>query len=272
MKALYLIPIFIFSLSCADDAVQCRKSFDCPTETFCLAGTCTDADEPEFALEPETSTQSELSEPPIGPPSPEDWVFSPDLGVDAGGDVAPVPDLPAHPCLSAKEPEPGVIRITEVLSDPPPDLQGDANGDGVRNAYEDEFIELVNLTDDALKLDDVYVYVGEQFRFHFEQHCMKPRSSIVLFSSGVPNVPPEVAVLTTETRLSLSNSGASVHLLRGELVLDTFSYTGPANGSWIRWPEPDGTTIARHKDISDAYFSPGFCSHFGLFEAGCAVD
>jgi len=266
MKTLLLFTILL--LSCADDAIQCRKSFDCPTDTFCMAGTCTTAAETQT----EFSTQSGLSAPPKGPPSPENWVYGPDMGDLADQDLPRMPALPEHPCLSAKQPEPGAIRITEVLSDPPAGLAGDANGDGVRSPYDDEFIEFVNLTDEALRLDDVYVFVGDQFRFHFERHCMKPRSAIVLFSRGSPVVPPEVAVLTTETRLSLSNSGASIHILRDDHVLDTFSYSGPANGSWIRWPEPNGTAIARHKDVSESFFSPGFCSHFGPFEEGCELD
>lgn len=39
------------------------------------------------------------------------------------------------------------LIINELLIDPPPGLAGDANGDGVRNGGQDEFIELVNTAD-----------------------------------------------------------------------------------------------------------------------------
>ena len=34
--------------------------------------------------------------------------------------------------------------ISEVLADPPPGLGGDANGEGKRDSYQDEFVELFN--------------------------------------------------------------------------------------------------------------------------------
>ena len=36
------------------------------------------------------------------------------------------------------------VVINEVLVDPASDTEGDANGDGVRDTYHDEFIEIVN--------------------------------------------------------------------------------------------------------------------------------
>ncbi|HEX8089040.1 MAG TPA: lamin tail domain-containing protein, partial [Blastocatellia bacterium] len=40
----------------------------------------------------------------------------------------------------------GSLAINEYMADPPPGPVGDANGDGVRDAAQDEFIELVNTT------------------------------------------------------------------------------------------------------------------------------
>ncbi len=44
----------------------------------------------------------------------------------------------------------GTIIINEIFADPATDLTGDANGDGVRGAYDDEFIELVNGADNSI--------------------------------------------------------------------------------------------------------------------------
>ena len=37
----------------------------------------------------------------------------------------------------------GELVINEMLADPGP-LDGDANGDGIRDAYDDEFVEIIN--------------------------------------------------------------------------------------------------------------------------------
>ncbi|HCF96086.1 MAG TPA: hypothetical protein DEW46_13590, partial [Verrucomicrobia bacterium] len=58
---------------------------------------------------------------------------------------------------AAQAPEPGALTITEVLFDPPNDLPGDANRDGVRHTTQDEFIELQNTTDEPLDLSGVWI-------------------------------------------------------------------------------------------------------------------
>lgn len=36
------------------------------------------------------------------------------------------------------------VRIDEILADPPVGIDGDSNGDGVREGFGDEFVEIVN--------------------------------------------------------------------------------------------------------------------------------
>ena len=44
------------------------------------------------------------------------------------------------------------VHISKVLADPPPGLGGDANGDGKRDSYQDEFVELFNGGERAVSL------------------------------------------------------------------------------------------------------------------------
>ena len=44
------------------------------------------------------------------------------------------------------------VDISEVLADPPPGLGGDSNGEGKRDSYQDEFVELFNAGERAISL------------------------------------------------------------------------------------------------------------------------
>ena len=48
------------------------------------------------------------------------------------------------------------IVINEILADPAADLAGDANGDGVRGTYDDEFVEIVNSSAGSIDLSGRY--------------------------------------------------------------------------------------------------------------------
>lgn len=267
----------LLAAACGADDPHCRTSFDCPTTTFCLAGTCTTFESDISATNPLEPTDSGVPDRSREPADPDTWVLPaplPQPSMDAGNvDDLSVDSAPSgHPCLSASAPDAGDLRITEVLSDPPAGMDGDSNNDGLRNAYEDEFIEIINTTEHALDLESVHVFVGEQYKFGFEEFCLQPKDAVILFSRGSPNMPGPLNVLTTDTRLSLSNSGGSVHILRNEFVLDTFVFPGSSKGSWVRWPEPSGSEIVRHWDIRLHPFSPGYCSNQGLFGDDCVVE
>ena len=59
---------------------------------------------------------------------------------------------PGHSHIIPKPDYP--LFISEVLADPPKDLAGDANGDGKRDTYEDEFVELYNAGSAPIPLAD----------------------------------------------------------------------------------------------------------------------
>jgi len=102
----------------------------------------------------------------------------------AGGIVLGVRGLPAGPSLLQ---EPAPVVINEVLVDPAPGGDGDANGDGTRDTYEDEFIELVNRS--AMPVDisgwELGAAGADPFVFPPDTR-LAPGAYLAVFGGGIP--------------------------------------------------------------------------------------
>ena len=152
--------------------------------------------------------------------------------------------------LSCEQPStdgPAVL-VNEVLADPPPGLAGDANGDGTRDAVEDEFIELFNTTTLPIDLGGWTLSDAVRVRYTFPQGLrIQPGALLVVFGSD------------TQSGLGLSNSGDTV-VLRSEdgRVVDqvTFGAEGGKDRSLVREHLGDPKSpLVPHPD--SAPFSPG---------------
>ena len=180
------------------------------------------------------------------------------------------PDEPGFPEYNGC-PQPLLI-INEVLYDPPSGTEGDANGDGTREAQEDEFIEFVNLGG-TLDLSGYTVHDNAQERHIFPQGTVLPSGGVlVLFGGGNPTGAFGNAIVQTATNgiLNMNNAGdfVTVYNPNGEVVL-TFDIDPLSNNpdeSYSRYPdlntEPDsdGNLFYQHASIPDsggALFSPG---------------
>lgn len=176
--------------------------------------------------------------------------------------------------LGTGESNPGLgFRINEVLFDPAADLPGDANGDGVRSASEDEFIEFVNDSDQAVDLSGFTLYdatnldLGEP-RHTFPAGTIIPAGGVyVLFGGGTPSGTfggAQVGVSTTGN-MNLSNGDDVITILDllGEVFI-TFDTQGEGQGvdfgadqSVTRSPDISGDFML-HTDVNAALlFSPG---------------
>jgi ribosomal protein L35AE/L33A len=136
-----------------------------------------------------------------------------------------------------------VAVINEVLADPP-DTDGDANHDGVRDSQQDEFVEIVNATASDINIGNFELLArgagGSQFtlRHRFAAGTILPAGgAIVVFGGGGPEFNPSHAafggaqvVKASTGSLSLVNSGGVV-LLREPTgaVVSLFSYGGSTN-------------------------------------------
>jgi len=91
------------------------------------------------------------------------------------------------PCLSSPQTAGKSLFISEILADPDKSLKGDSNHDGIRDAQQDEFIEILNVGKQAVCL------TGWQLRnqnnlLHVFPIGTKlfPGKAIVVFGGGIP--------------------------------------------------------------------------------------
>ena len=153
------------------------------------------------------------------------------------------------------------IRISEVLADPPNDLTGDANGDGLRHTYEDEFVELANIGADTIslaawKIGDDDAPSDAFFTFPAGTY-LAPGQLLVLFGGGSPAL-TLVASFVDDGRIGngLSNSGDTILLLDAQG--DTVDLVHVAS-----WPNDQSLALladgsfAAHSTVDSRPFSPG---------------
>src|SRR4030095_16289955 len=137
------------------------------------------------------------------------------------------------------------IGINEYLADPPDGQLGDANGDGVRDSAQDEFVEIVNRTSTALDIGGFSVLDADAIRFTFPTGSVIPAGeAAVIFGGGHPqgdfgNARTNGLVFTAS--LSLNNRGDTIVLKNASAVtVESITYgatEGSANQSLNRNPD-----------------------------------
>ena len=156
------------------------------------------------------------------------------------------------------------LIISEVLADPPPGLAGDANRDGERDPYEDEFIELYNASTDTISLASWQLGDSASLNGYFRfppGAFIAPHSYIVLFGGGNPSG-FTIPVYTADGSIcnGLTNSGEAIYLIdKTGYIVDRVSHDDwPEDQSIVRTP-PNGGAFVPHRTVSpvEAAFSPG---------------
>ena len=168
--------------------------------------------------------------------------------------------LLALPSLAA-----ATVVISEVLADPPNGLAGDANGDGKRDGYEDDFIELYNTGSEAVdigdwKLGDSSKSSDKFFKFPAKT-VIKPGAFLVLFGGGNPSgFTMPFYIDDGKIGNGLISKGEDVHLINdiGDTVAFIKHTPWPSDQSLVRHPL-DSDDLVPHKTVSTikAPFSPG---------------
>ncbi len=203
--------------------------------------------------------------------SPTEALFSPGRATDDEPETpeADEPEMPEAP----ETPEPETpskpiptyaLFISEVLADPPSGAAGDANQDGQRNGYEDEFIELYNADTNPISLAGWRLGDSTSPDTHFRfppDAVIEPGSYVVLFGGGTP-AGFTVPIYTDDGRIGngLTNKGEDIQLIddAGNTVAVVSHDEWPKDQSIVRTP-PDGGAFVPHKTVSptEALFSPG---------------
>lgn len=159
--------------------------------------------------------------------------------------------------------------LNEVHYDPATPITGDANGDGIREAQGDEFIELFNSAENSLDLSGYTVSDASAVRHTFPTGTIIPSNGVlVLFGGGTPTGDFGGALVQTanglDNRLNLNNGGDSVIIndQEGDVIIsynsaDTGVNHG-ANQSVTRSPDLSGNFVLHTEANSNgALFSPG---------------
>ena len=160
------------------------------------------------------------------------------------------------------------VVISEIHADPDGSLAGDANGDGVRDSGDDEFVELLNTGTTAVDISGWTLADASATRFTFPASTViPPREAAVVFGGGTPtgafgNAAANGLVFTAGT-LSLNNTGDTVTLADDlATALQVVSYGSEANDnqSIVRDPDFSNAPFAKHSLVPDAggaLYSPG---------------
>jgi len=167
----------------------------------------------------------------------------------------------------------GVV-INEISADPDA-TAGDANGDGVVNTSEDEFVEIVNVSGADLDVSGWTISDAVGVRHTFPAgSTVTDDCAIVVFGGGTPSGQfGGAAVQASSTgQLGLNNGGDTVTLDNGggEIISVAYGSEGGNNQSLTRNPDITGEFV-QHTTVNGALFTPGARNDGSAF-AGCTAS
>jgi len=161
------------------------------------------------------------------------------------------------------------LLLNEVLYDPSNSgLEGDANGDGEYVHNEDEFVELVNVSNSNLDISGYEFYDNTNLMSGMPNHVVPPGTILpsmkayVVFGGGIPTGDFGGAIVHTASAsvLNLNNSSDTLTIKNdiGETVIifDVEALSDNPNESYSRLPDICGDFV-QHNSTSLGLFSPG---------------
>ena len=155
------------------------------------------------------------------------------------------------------------IIINEVYADAGEGFR-DANGDGLANAIQDQFVEIVNNSGNSVDLSGWKLSDALETRYVFPAGAVLPAGrAAVIFGGGSPSGYFGGAKVFTSDGLELDNTGESIELSdeKGNPVAEfTFSASGTGGESITRNTDISGTRTVKHSEASNsgrAFYSPG---------------
>ncbi|MBW1880958.1 MAG: lamin tail domain-containing protein, partial [Deltaproteobacteria bacterium] len=152
----------------------------------------------------------------------------------------------AVPCTSTAAVDATGLVINEILADPPSELAGDANADGVRDSNADEFVELVNTGGRDLCLAGWTLSdADEPQRHRFPLGTLLPAGeALVVFGGGVPTGDfgdSNIQWAAFGGRINMNNAGDVVTLA------DRFGVVH----AQVSWGDCDGAPCATDHRVAD---------------------
>ncbi|MGD9899269.1 MAG: lamin tail domain-containing protein [Calditrichaceae bacterium] len=175
---------------------------------------------------------------------------------------------------------PSVWVINEIHADPAGDITGDANGDGVRDSGQDEFVEIINNSGADVDISGWTLSDAVAIRHTFPSGSVIPdQCPVVVFGGGTPTGTFGRAIVQTASSglLGLNNSGDTVTLNDGVSDISVYIYgsEGGDNQSITRDPDISGPEpLVKHTVAAGSggtLFSPGTKVDGTLFD-GCVIQ
>ena len=161
------------------------------------------------------------------------------------------------------------LILNEVLYDPSNSgLEGDANGDGEYVHNEDEFVELVNVSNTNLDISGYEFYDNANLASGMPNHIvpagtiLSPMRAYVVFGGGIPtgNFGGAIVHVASASVLNLNNASDTLTIKNeiGEtlIVFDVEALSNNPNESYTRLPDICGEFV-QHNSTSLGLFSPG---------------
>tara|TARA_B100001287_G_scaffold266322_1_gene260160 strand:- start:1587 stop:2282 length:696 start_codon:yes stop_codon:yes gene_type:complete len=161
------------------------------------------------------------------------------------------------------------LILNEVLYDPSNSgLEGDANGDGEYVHNEDEFVELVNVSNTNLDISGYEFYDNANLASGMPNHIVPagtilgPMRAYVVFGGGIPtgNFGGAIVHVASASVLNLNNASDTLTIKNeiGEtlIVFDVEALSNNPNESYTRLPDICGEFV-QHNSTSLGLFSPG---------------
>lgn len=163
------------------------------------------------------------------------------------------------------------LVVNELHFDPAGDITGDANGDSVRDAKEDEFIELVNNSGSPIDISGFKFFDNTSFASDTPRHIVAASTIIpangvyLLFGGGTPTGSFGGAIVETASTSDLSlNNGGDIIFIKNASDVVVLVFDSPETGvnmssdqSVTRNPDITGDFVL-HTDANAALlFSPG---------------
>ena len=160
--------------------------------------------------------------------------------------------------------------LNEVLYDPPSGVPGGAaNNDGVREPNDDEFVEFVNSSANALDISGYKIFDSTMLLANTPNHVfpdstiVAPGQAVVVFGGGNPtgNFGGALVMVASNHVLNLNNSSDGMILKdNNDSILIFFDVTilsNNPNESYTKFPDLYGDFIQHNDANAGILFSPG---------------
>ena len=153
------------------------------------------------------------------------------------------------------------VKLNEILYDVPMGIEGDANRDSIRDAYQDEFVEINNTGINPVDISNWIITdeSGDEFLFP-SGIIIAPGEFIVLFGGGLPTgFLGQVFVDDGRIGNGLSNSGEIVFLKNaiGQEIDSCNDNGATEDQSYYCWPEGTDNWFVETGETGFAIFTPG---------------